>query len=61
MRYFGILILFISWLTIVVFTYQMILRDELNAAEKRESNLEESLESGQALSQPNWHPFVRMF
>ena len=58
---FNILILFISWLTIVVFTYQMILRDELNAAEKRESNLEESLESGKVLSQPNWHPFVRMF
>ena len=61
MRHIGILILFISWLTIVVFTYQMVLRDELNAAEKRESNLEESLESGQVLSQPNWHPFVRMF
>ena len=58
---FYISILFISWLIIVVFTYKMILRDELVAAEKRELNPSESLENDQPLHQPNWHAFIRVF
>ena len=58
---FYISILFISWLIIVVFTYKMILRDELVAAEKRELNPGESLENDQPLHKPNWHAFIRVF
>jgi len=50
---FYIPILLIFWLTIVYFTYRMILRDELNSGE--------SLENDPALSPPHWHPYIRMF
>jgi hypothetical protein len=50
---FFIPILLISWLTIVYFTYRMILRDELNSRK--------SLENDPALSPHHWNPYIRMF